>query len=132
MQETLSEKLAAIQKQIDETVWQESDFADMLKQPQTRTVFEEKVGYLLYIENEDECEIIMLGVIPDQQRKGIASTLLKQMFEKIAGKAVFLEVNEKNEPAKKLYEKHGFKVIAKRQKYYKNKDDALILKREKH
>lgn len=40
---------------------------------------------------------------------------------------ITLEVNEKNFSAIHLYEKHGFKTIGTRKKYYNNTFDAYIM-----
>ena len=38
-----------------------------------------------------------------------------------------LEVRESNQVARNLYEKHGFKFSHKRERYYDNGEDALVL-----
>lgn len=46
-------------------------------------------------------------------------------------KSIFLEVRCDNEPAKKLYEKHGFSEVGRRRNYYTEPVcDALIYKAE--
>ena len=45
--------------------------------------------------------------------------------------SIFLEVRCDNEPAKKLYEKHGFSEVGRRRNYYTEPVcDALIYKAE--
>ncbi len=65
-------------------------------------------------------------------RNGIASKLLDKMI-KYAGEnaceAVDLEVNIENGVAISFYNKTGFKKVGKRLKFYKGKDDALLMKR---
>ncbi len=83
-------------------------------------------GYLLYLENNFELEILRFGVIPEKRRTGIAHLLLEEL--KKIEKEIFLEVNELNLPAIQLYKKNGFQIIGNRKNYYKEKEDALILK----
>ena len=45
-------------------------------------------------------------------------------------KNVSLEVRASNNVAISLYEKNGFKFSHKREKYYKNGEDALVLIKE--
>jgi len=42
---------------------------------------------------------------------------------------ITLEVNEKNNAARNLYAKMGFKIVGKKAKYYENNDNALVLAR---
>ena len=44
--------------------------------------------------------------------------------------SITLEVNTKNIPAIKLYEKFGFKNVGIRKKYYNGLDDAVIMTME--
>ena len=77
----------------------------------------------------DEAHITTLAVHPSYRRVGIGTFLLKNMlqtaFARGAGK-IFLEVRVSNTVAKRLYEKYGFRVIARRKNYYFD-EDALIM-----
>jgi ribosomal-protein-alanine N-acetyltransferase len=42
-------------------------------------------------------------------------------------KRVLLEVSEKNEPAKRVYEKAGFKPTGVRKNYYPDGSDAILM-----
>lgn len=127
MQEGLSPKLRKIQRQIDATVWTEQDFSDVLKLQTTNVLVSEGKGYLLYSDSGQECEVLMIGVIPAERKKGIADGLLKEVIA--LGKPVFLEVAESNKSAINLYVKNGFEIVGKRKKYYKNGETALTMKR---
>lgn len=66
----------------------------------------------------------------NKRNLGIGSQLLEeilQLAQKLNVKTITLEVNEKNEPAIKLYQKYGFEKIGLRKKYYNNQDDAIIM-----
>lgn len=78
----------------------------------------------------DECEIIDICVNPEFRRKGLAEKLLEELLSKGAAK-IFLEVEQDNLPAIRLYEKHGFRRIGFRKNYYRYLDgrtaDALVM-----
>ena len=53
---------------------------------------------------------------------------MEQELKKSGVVNVFLEVSEVNYPARKLYEKHGFKPTGKRPKYYDGVDAIIMTK----
>ncbi len=91
------------------------------------------VGYnFFWIVPEDEVQIANIAVHPDHRRQGIAQLLIDDAIQE--GKvrnvtSVSLEVRESNLPARKFYEKLGFKQVGNRPNYYNHpKEDALILR----
>lgn len=87
----------------------------------------EKIGYLEYQINFDTLDITNLYIEKTFRNKGYASKLLKEL-EKEKAKKIMLEVSEKNIDALNLYKKHGFKIINKRKKYYKDSDALIMVK----
>lgn len=84
-------------------------------------------GVMLII---DEVNIMNIVVRKNKRKLGIGSLLLNEIirFSKIHSAAsITLEVNEKNIPAIKLYEKYGFKQVGLRKKYYNNEDNAILM-----
>ena len=79
-----------------------------------------------------ECSIDNVAVSPLCRRRGIASLLLRELFD-IAKQndcgTAYLEVAEDNEPAITLYNKFGFITVGRRPHYYGN-TDALLMKTE--
>ena len=71
---------------------------------------------------------------PGDRRRGIARTLLDQLFEQTAGderRGYTLEVRVSNDGAIKLYEALGFRARGVRRGYYTdNREDALIMWRD--
>ena len=110
--------------------WSASDFAD-LKKSGCEIVASDN-GFIVWRAVADEAEIISIGVAPDARRNGIAGALIlimEQELKKQSVHNVFLEVSEVNIPAKKLYEKYGFKPTGTRPKYY-NGIDAIIMRKD--
>lgn len=91
------------------------------------------LGYCIYTIVFETAEILRIATCPDYQRQGIGDVLLDKISqfakEKHAEK-LLLEVRADNEPAIRLYLKHGFCHISTRPKYYDHKTDALILQRK--
>lgn len=84
---------------------------------------------------EDEAEILMVAVDPGQQGRGLAGRLLARHLGRIAARGVrkiFLEVDEGNAPALRLYSRAGFEQVGRRPGYYANSEgnaSALVLRR---
>lgn len=87
-----------------------------------------EVGFILLEETIDVINVIDVFVNEENRRKGICTKLFEYMFDMYKNKEVrfMLEVREDNIPAINLYKKFNFKVIYKREKYYKD-CDALIM-----
>lgn len=78
----------------------------------------------------DEADVMNIVVKKKYRKLGIGSFLFKKIIDyaKSNGiKKLTLEVNENNVSAIHLYEKFGFKQIARRNRYYNGVSDALIM-----
>jgi [ribosomal protein S18]-alanine N-acetyltransferase len=77
-----------------------------------------------------EWEIENVAVTPDFHRRGVATELLRELIrraETTAASAILLEVRESNLPARRLYEKHGFRQEGRRRMYYRGPAEDAIL-----
>lgn len=90
------------------------------------------VGFLSASFIYERAEINYLFVQKEYRLKKIASSLIKY-FIKMAAinniEDITLEVNKDNIAALNLYRKFGFEDIAIREKYYKDTDGILMLKK---
>jgi [ribosomal protein S18]-alanine N-acetyltransferase len=89
-------------------------------------------GYLLYSVAADEAELLRVAVRPEHRGRGIAGRLVEACLESCRNRGIrriFLEVNERNAPAIRVYERAGFSTIAVRKKYY-DANAAIIYKKE--
>jgi ribosomal-protein-alanine N-acetyltransferase len=84
-----------------------------------------------------EAEILSVAVARNCRGRGLASELLTLHLRRLAGlgvRAVFLEVDEHNAPAIKLYSRAGFREISRRPNYYPQPGGktaaALVLRRD--
>jgi [ribosomal protein S18]-alanine N-acetyltransferase len=86
---------------------------------------------------EDEAEILSVAVAPARQGRGLARNLLNLHMRRLAGlgaRAVFLEVDEHNSAAIRLYDRAGFREISRRPNYFPGAGGkaaaALVLRRD--
>lgn len=79
----------------------------------------------------DEWEIVNVAVDPAFRREHLGSRLLEAVLGEARDRAVrriFLEVRESNAPARGLYEKYGFRPIARRKNYYDHPvENAIVM-----
>ena len=79
----------------------------------------------------DEAHITTFATRTTWRRQGIGERLLVALLDLAlarGAKEATLEVRPSNIPAKRLYEKYGFKVVGVRPRYYSdNNEDALIM-----
>ncbi|MBQ2219581.1 MAG: ribosomal protein S18-alanine N-acetyltransferase [Elusimicrobia bacterium] len=89
-------------------------------------------GYIIYHIIIDEAEILNIVIDNKFKRQNLGKYLLEQTLNDISKqnvKTVFLEVGEKNIPAINLYLKFGFKQYNTRNNYYKNGENAILMKK---
>jgi [ribosomal protein S18]-alanine N-acetyltransferase len=94
-------------------------------------------GFIMSRLVEDEAEILSVAVAARQRSRGLARRLLHLHLRRLAGlgaRAVFLEVDEYNGPALRLYRRAGFREVSRRPNYYPASDGktaaALVLRRD--
>lgn len=90
----------------------------------------EILGLLNYVHLYEKIEINYIYIKENQRNKGYASLLLEKLLELNNYSDITLEVRQSNIPAIKLYEKHGFLIVANRKNYYGN-EDAYLMHRKK-
>ena len=94
---------------------------------------DEVIGYIGGWIIDTTCDMINFVVKEEYQRMGIGTKLyltLENKTKELGANEILLEVRINNLKAQNFYEKQGFKQIFVRTKYYKNGEDALILRKE--
>ena len=117
--------------------WSESEFEQLLT---NRSVITDRaasgrrnIGFIISRCAADEAEILSVAVARAWQGRGLARRLLDLHLRRLAGlrlRAVFLEVDEDNEPARRLYRRAGFREVGRRPGYYSGGKSALVLRRD--
>jgi len=94
-------------------------------------------GFIMSRLVEDEAEILSVAVAGQRRGRGLARNLLNlhlRWLAALGARAVFLEVDEHNKAAIRLYDRAGFHEISRRPNYYPGPGGqavaALVLRRD--
>ncbi len=94
-------------------------------------------GFIMSRLIDDEAEILSVAVATSRRGHGLARKLLTLHLRRLAGlgaRTVFLEVDEHNAAAIRLYDRAGFREISRRPNYYPGTVGrpaaALVLRRD--
>ena len=72
----------------------------------------DKLIYAQYPKNSRYCQLYLVGVLPEYQGKGLASTLMNLMIEEMEKKSIPMHLETANPHNVKIYMKKGFNIIA--------------------
>ena len=90
------------------------------------------VGFIIgFKTNPNIARLLMIGISKRHQNQGLGTALLRNLLKELALnniKQVILEVRKSNKKAIKFYHKHGFEITETIYKFYKDEEDAYILK----
>jgi ribosomal-protein-alanine N-acetyltransferase len=121
--------------------WGEAEFEALLSQHNTlvqrlrlRSKF---IGFAISRTAADEAEILSIAIASGYRGRGLSRHLLLTHLGHLAGRGVatvFLEVEENNQPARRLYDRAGFVVAGRRERYYREAGGqeltALVMRRD--
>ncbi len=121
--------------------WGEAEFEGMLTERNTLVhrlrLGRKTIGFAVSRTGADEAEILSIAIDADYRGRGLSRNLLMTHLGHLAGRGVrtiFLEVEENNQPARRLYEWAGFAVVGRRERYYKQPSgeqlNALLMRRD--
>jgi ribosomal-protein-alanine N-acetyltransferase len=136
-----SPKLAELHGASFHRGWDEEEFEDMLSQRNTLVhrlrMGRKIVGFVVSRMAADEAEILSIALAPSHRGRRLSRDLLLTHLGHLAGRGivkVFLEVEENNLPARRLYERAGFETVGRRERYYSQPDgeqlNALLMRRD--
>jgi ribosomal-protein-alanine N-acetyltransferase len=120
--------------------WNTSTFSDFFSVQGTHAFIAERpnpVGIIVFRVQHEQADLITLAVDKEWRRLGIARRLLELAMEQAAllgAQEMFLDVEDGNVAALRLYEGYGYTHIRRRKLYYRQKDgsftDALVMRRK--
>ncbi len=121
--------------------WGEGEFENMLTERNTLVhrlrLGRKVIGFAVSRMAADEAEILSIAIDAEERGRGLSRNLLLTHLGHLAGRgvrSVFLEVEENNQPARRLYEWAGFGVVGRRERYYQQAGgeqlNALLMRRD--
>jgi ribosomal-protein-alanine N-acetyltransferase len=120
--------------------WSAQEFERLQIEPNViadRAMAGELVGFVLSRIAADQAEILSIAVAASFRGRGIAGKLMGVHMRRLATygvTSVFLEVDERNLPARRLYAGFAYREVGRRQSYYAAGDrqagTALVLRRD--
>jgi [ribosomal protein S18]-alanine N-acetyltransferase len=121
--------------------WGEAEFEAMLGERNTLVhrlrSGRHIIGFAVSRLAADEAELLSIAIDAAQRGRGLSRNLLLTHMGHLAGRGVrrvFLEVEENNQPARRLYESAGFAVVGRRERYYQQPGgeqlNALLMRRD--
>ena len=117
------------------TPWPRQSYADELARPHARVDVARLagaiVGYVVTWAVVDELHLLVIATAPTLRRRGIGDALLATICaraDRDGARLTTLEVRASNGAARKLYQRHGFAVVAIRRGYYADdNEDAVVM-----
>ena len=121
--------------------WSEDEFERLLLDrsmlAHRATLGQRPVGFIISRVAAGEAEILSVAVARAQQGRGLARRLLDLHMRRLAGlgvRTIFLEVDDDNTPARRLYARSAFRQVGRRDGYYARPGSlagtALVLRRD--
>ena len=121
--------------------WGEGEFEGMLTERNTLVhrlkAGRKIIGFAVSRMAADEAEILSIAVDAGYRGRGLSRNLLLTHLGHLAGRGVrtvFLEVEENNQPARRLYDRAGFAVAGRRERYYREPSgeqlNAVLMRRD--
>lgn len=136
-----SSELAAADAEVEASPWSAKSFESAVAAgwpvAVAREASDDRGGFALwaaFMPVMDELELLLIGVRPEKQRRGIARRFLSAVLaeaQRAGFVRVHLEVRASNAPAQALYQKLGFEVCGRRRGYYPcadgSREDAVLM-----
>jgi [ribosomal protein S18]-alanine N-acetyltransferase len=133
--------LAALHAAAFRRGWSEDEFERLLLEKNViahrAMIGRSLAGFIVSRLAAGEAEILSVAVAPGRRGRGLARKLLDLHLRRLAGlgaMAVFLEVDEDNAPARRLYGRARFRDVGRRPAYYahgaQGPSNALVLRRD--
>jgi [ribosomal protein S18]-alanine N-acetyltransferase len=130
-------QVVAMERRIFTMPWTEATYRTLLGRLDADVYVAEVggavVGYAAFWSVGEQGELGNLAVDEGWRGRGIASSLMHDVFDAARGRGVrevFLEVRVSNRSAQAIYEHHGFERVGRRKGYYTAPvEDAYVLRK---
>lgn len=98
---------------------------------------DQRIGFVIVSRVLDEAHLLNIVLDENWQGRGIARQVLSRLMDELARTGIsllYLEVRESNTPARRLYEKLGFRISGYRERYYRTREggreNAVLMTRQ--
>lgn len=135
--ESRLEPVLAIERSAYAHPWTRGNFTDSLRagyQAQILSANGAVLGYFVAMKGVDEVHLLNITVAPDFQGQGWGLVMLDALAIWSRGQAaqwLWLEVRAGNGRAQQIYERHGYRRVGERRKYYPagngQREDAVVM-----
>ena len=89
------------------------------KRPMIISLGGEPVGMIYIGENEDCIEIGQFFILPEYQKRGIGTHVLRQVLDRADRSGLTIKLAHlRNNPAASLYRRHGFKAVEANEQFF--------------
>ena len=133
--------LAGLHKASFHRGWGEDEFLAMLAERNTLVHRLRRghavIGFAVSRIAADEAELLSIAIAAKARGGGLSRDLLGLHLGHLAGRGVrtvFLEVEENNAPARRLYARAGFVAVGRRERYYREAGgvelNAVVMRRD--
>ncbi len=128
--------VVAIEREVFLFPWTRGNFSDSINSGYRCLVLDlsgHLFGYGVMTIGAEEAHLLTLSIAAGSQRKGWGERLLRhfiQIATEQRARTMFLDVRESNHAAARLYERIGFRQIARRRDYYPamgGREDSLVM-----
>jgi ribosomal-protein-alanine N-acetyltransferase len=109
--------------------WSEAQVEEELTGPRRRAWVHDGLGYVILLVGQDVVDLQRIAVTPAARRQGIARALLDIALASVPGR-MLLEVSAANSTAIAFYASAGFVEVDRRQRYYRDGTDAVVMERK--
>lgn len=127
------DRVYELEKRIFEDSWSRNSFVKELgnadiSHPLVMVTGQDIAGYAVVWYYAEELHIANFAIAPEYRGLGLGSILLEHVLNLEANyRFAYLEVRQSNGAAIGLYKKFGFAELYRRERYYRNGEDALIM-----
>lgn len=139
MNDTHLDQVAAIEQSVQSFPWTRRNFEDGLQANYGAWVSTQAgkvTGFCMVMFAPDIAHVLVLGVDPMHQKKGLGALLLRQCEREARARGlpgILLEVRQSNKNAQDFYQHLGFTIFANRKDYYPSghgeREDALVMEK---
>ena len=130
------DRVLEIEVQVYRDTWSRSNYRFEIEEnrfslPVVMELEGQVIGYSVAWLMFEEFHIATIAVDPAFQRRGYGEFLLRAMLGMSDdAEYALLEVRKTNHKALSLYKKYGFRQYGVRRRYYRDGEDALVLRKE--